>query len=244
MGSRRLSSTFSPIFVLVGPFADPKILREWAHSEFRKDAAVAFVGVDSGLDPLVASELPITLGIGDLDGDGKEMRYAQEFPIVELPRSKERSDLAFALDFCAAQKTRAVYAFGFQGGRFDHELAVHFDLSNASRKIPRVVSVGEKGAVVYVDAKYSPLVLDAKGVSALREVAAPKTRRSRGRSKLVSLFPVGGPAVGVTVRGLRFPVLNGILSLSSQGLSNEIRASKIEVGFRRGRLALFFPAHS
>lgn len=236
------TAPFSPIFVLVGPFADPKRLARWAHSEFRKDAAVAFVGVDRGLGPLLVSGLPVTLAIGDMDGGGPLFSEASGIPFVRLPRAKERSDLAFALEFCVAQKTGVIYAFGFQGGRADHDLGVHLDLSEASRRVPRVVSIGESGAVFYLDARFAPLKLSRRAVDALREVAAPKPRRSKGHEKLASLFPIGGAATGVRLRGLRFPVAGGILSLSSQGVSNEIRAAAIEVGIRRGRLALFFPA--
>lgn len=242
MRASRSKVPFSPIFVLVGPFADPKLLARWAHAEFRKDAAVAFVAVDRGLGPLVASGLPVTLAIGDMDGGGRFIPKSDGIPIVRLPRAKERSDLAFALEFSIGQKTRMIYAFGFQGGRADHDLGVHLDLAWASRRVPRVVSIGEKGAVFYLDARFGPLKLSRRAITALRDTAAPKPRRSKAHENLASLFPIGGPAAGVRLRGLRFPATNGILSLSSQGLSNEIRASTIEVGLRRGRLALFFPA--
>jgi thiamine pyrophosphokinase len=233
----------SLIFVLVGPFADSKRLAAWAHSEFRKDAAVAFIGVDRGLDSLVDSGLPVTFAIGDMDGGGRKMKLPPEIPVVRLPREKERSDLAFALEFCAGRKARMIYAFGFQGGRADHDFGVHLDLSAVSRRVPRVVSLGEKGATFYLDARFAPLKLSRRAITELRQVLAPKARRSKADSatKLASLFPIGAKATGVRLRGLRFPALDGILSLSSQGLSNEIRAANIEVGVRRGRLALFFP---
>ena len=230
----------SIIFVLVGPFADSKRLAVWAHAEFRKDADVAFIGVDRGVEPLIASGLPITFAIGDMDGGGKS-KLPEEVPVVRLPRVKERSDLAFALEFCASRKARMIYAFGFQGGRADHDFGVHLDLSAASRRVARVVSLGEKGATFYLDARFAPFKISRRAISELRGVLAPKARRSSEAEKLVSLFPIGSIATGVRLRGLRFPALGGILSLSSQGLSNEIRAANIEVGIRRGRLALFFP---
>lgn len=232
----------SPLFVFVGPLADSKALARWAHAEFRKHAAVAFIGVDRGLAPLLASGLPATLAIGDGDGGPGLALGRGGVPFVRLPRAKERSDLAFALEFAIARKAKLIYAFGFQGGRADHDLGVHLDLSHASRRVPRVVSVGEKGAVFYLDARFAPLRLKRSAIDALRAAASPKTRRRSARAKWASVFPIGAPATGVRLRGLRFPALGGILSVSSQGLSNEIRAATIEVGVRRGRLALFFPA--
>jgi thiamine pyrophosphokinase len=238
----------NPIFVLVGPFADPKKIAAWAHKEFKKSAAVVFVGVDAGLRPLLESGLPATLAIGDMDGIGSEgeLRGARDLPTIRLAREKERSDLAIALDFSAKQGAKIIYAVGFQGGRADHDFAVHLDFSEISRRVPRVVSIGEKGATFYLSARFAPLKLKRSSIDALREAAAPKTRRSPKALKairsLASLFPIGAPARGVRLRGLRFPVLDGILSVSSQGLSNEIRGPMIEVAVRSGRVALFFPA--
>lgn len=235
-------SAHSPlVFVLVGPFADARRLARWAHAEFRKSAAVAFVGVDSGLKPLLDSGLPATLAIGDMDGKGSAaaLKRAKGISTVRLARAKERSDLAVAAAFAADQGTPMIYAFGFQGGRADHDFAVHLDLAEISGRVPRVVSIGEKGATFYLSARHAPLKLRQDAVEELRGASAPNSRRSRG---LVSAFPIGGPARGVRLRGLRFPALGGILSVSSQGLSNEIRGREIEVGLRSGRVALFFPA--
>lgn len=232
----------SPLYVLVGPFADPVGLSKWAHAEFRKSAAVAFIGVDRGFERLLESGLPATLAIGDMDGikDPRKLKGPDEIPMIILKREKERSDLSVALEFCIGRRAQFVYAFGFQGERADHDFAVHLDLSEASRKIARVVSVGEKGATFYLSARHAPLRISRKSVDALRTAGAPKSRRPKP-SRIASVFPIGSPARGVRLRGLRFPALDGILSLTSQGLSNEIRAREIEVGLKSGRIALFFP---
>lgn len=238
----------SPVFVLVGPLAEAKKLTRWAHEEFRKSAVVAFIGVDAGFQVLFDSGLPPTLLIGDLDGL-KNPELAEMTPTLKLPRVKERSDLSFALKFCSEQKASVLYAYGFQGGRADHEFGVHLDLSEASVRIPRVVSIGERGVTFYLSAKYasekSPFRIAKKDLIALRATFdSSNSHRSSAKPSLqkwISLFPTEGTARGVMVRGLRFPVLNGILSSSSQGLSNEIRSSEIEVSLRKGRVALFFP---
>jgi thiamine pyrophosphokinase len=172
----------------------------------------------------------------------KVLRGADRIPSIQLKRDKERSDLGVALEFCESQKAAIVYAFGFQGGRADHDFAVHLDLSTASLRIPHVVSIGERGAVFYVSGKFAPLRLERKSVDALRRAGAPISRQASSVSRMASIFPVGSPVSGLKLRGLRFPALDGILSSSSQGLSNEIKARKIEFRFQRGRLAIFFPA--
>lgn len=234
--SLKLPSNF--VFVLVGPLADAKKLVSWAHEEFRKSAGVLFIGVDRGYTILEQAGLPVSFAIGDFDSAVEEPSDA---PSIRLKKEKERSDLSFALQFCAEQGARTLYAYGFQGARADHEFAVHLDLSEASLRIPRVVSIGERGVIFYVAAKHAPLKLDRANLVSLRESFA--VRKAKGKSPdWISLFPIDGVARGVRLRGLRFPVLGGILSSSSQGLSNELRSKKIEVDLRKGRVAVFFPA--
>lgn len=241
------------VFALVGPLADSEKLVEWAHSEFRRSAGVLFIGVDRGVEVLEAAGLPISFAIGDFDGLTKGARVKTSIdgtfsgtPIIRLKHVKERSDLSYTLQFCTEQGAKTLYAYGFQGGRMDHEFAVHLDLSEASLKIPRVVSIGERGVTFYLAAKHSPLKLKRLNLAALRDTLQAKPSGKKAPKKrhpdFISLFPVGGEARGVKLRGLRFPVSNGILSTSSQGLSNEIRSGTIEVQCKQGRLALFYPA--
>lgn len=249
---KKLPSDF--VFVLIGPLADSEKLIEWAHTEFRRSAGVLFIGVDRGVEVLETAGLPISFAIGDFDSLSESAMENASIdgtfsgtPMIRLKHVKERSDLAYALEFCVEQGARTLYAYGFQGGRMDHEFAVHLDLSEASRKIPRVVSVGERGVGFYLSAKHGPLKLKRATLLALRDSFLPKAPRKKAPKKrqpdFVSLFPIGGEARGVKFHGLRFPAANGILSLSSQGLSNEIRSATLEVQFKQGRLALFFPAH-
>jgi thiamine pyrophosphokinase len=230
-----------PSFVLVGPLADAKTLSAWAHSEFRRNEGVAFIGVDSGTRILEASGLPASISIGDMDGKGmKGFRPSDDaLPTIRLPKKKERSDLAFALELCISLNAAEVFAIGFQGGRVDHELAVHLDLSEASRQIPVVVSLGVRGAIHYLTAKHAPLALDrAKTSARLRAF----TKSARAAARWVSVFPIGAPARGVRLAGLRFQPPGGILSVSSQGLSNEVRGTKLRIDVARGTLAIFFPS--
>jgi thiamine pyrophosphokinase len=53
----------------------------------------------------------------------------------------------------------------------------------------------------------------------------------------VTLLAVGGPADGVTTRGLRWPLADARLEMgSSLGLANEVAEPPAEVSVRAGRL--------
>jgi thiamine pyrophosphokinase len=240
--AKKLSADF--VFVLVGPLADSARLAKWAHEEFRKTAGVVFVGVDRGTDALVASGLPVSFAIGDFDGS---TGVPEEVPSVLLQKEKERSDLSFALRFCEESGAKTLYAYGFQGGRADHEFAVHLDLSEASRRIPRVLSIGERGAFFYLSAKFSPLRLERANLVSLKKSFSAKKDGKKAKKSTpkcedwFSVFPVAGEARGVKLRGLRFPAAGGILSASSQGVSNVLNSAKIQIGVERGRVAAFYP---
>jgi len=218
----RASETEGPVFVLVGPFARARALAAWANLYFRKDDAVCFVGVDAGLKPLFDSALPITIGIGDWDSL-KDRSLLDEAPTLTLKRDKNQSDLAVAIDFALSFRARAIIAAGFQGGRLDQEWANALELARASKSAKKVTSFGPQGEMHFVSS--------GRGLNL-------ETRSGQ----ILSVFPVGGPARGVRVRGLRFAPRNGILSLSSEGLSNRATGSQVSVTVKSGTLMILLPA--
>jgi len=69
-------------------------------------------------------------------------------------------------------------------------------------------------------------------------VTGPAEAELSGHVKdLVTLVPVAGPAVGVTTRGIRYPLRDETLEPgSSRGLSNVRTAALAAVAIRGGRL--------
>lgn len=213
----------APVFVLVGPFAKAAELSKWAHAHFRMHQAVCFIGVDSGLEPLYYSGLPVTIAIGDWDSL-KKKELLKEVPNLGLKKDKDRSDLAVALDFARSLQASEIIAVGFQGGRFDHEWAASQEFSNAAAHVGKVTSLGVRGAFTYLS----------------QPSARFEARLSAGQ--ILSILPIGGVAHGVFVRGLRFIPQGGILSLSSEGLSNVVTDPKVRVSVRKGRVVVIVPA--
>lgn len=219
---KRSPASEGPVFVLVGPFAKARELAAWAHLYFRKDDAVCFVGVDAGLKPLYDSALPVTIGIGDWDSL-EEIDLLEEVPNLTLKREKDRNDLSVAIDFALSYRARAIVAVGFQGGRIDQEWANALEFARAAESAKKVTSFGPHGEMHFVSSGRS-LNLETRS------------------GQILSLFPVGNSARGVRLRGLRFAPRGGILSLSSEGLSNRATGSQVSVSVKKGTLMILMPS--
>ncbi len=85
------------------------------------------VGVDSGLHYLLQAGLTIDLAIGDFDSiEPAELKQveAQSAMVIRLPARKDKTDLAFCLDWIYNHMDYAsITVFGGIGGRIDHFLA-------------------------------------------------------------------------------------------------------------------------
>ena len=89
--------------------------------------------------------------------------------------------------------------------------------------------------VVLLDAQARVSLLSAPDTG-----GRPGTRALPGPvGALVSLFPLGGDAEGVTTRGLRYPLVDELLRTGpARGLSNVRIAADAAVTLRRGRLLI------
>jgi thiamine pyrophosphokinase len=69
------------------------------------------------------------------------------------------------------------------------------------------------------------------------------TSEVHGRpGELVSIVPVGGPAIGVRTEGLRFPLVDETLdAFATRGVSNELVAPTGRVSLRSGAVLIITP---
>lgn len=135
--------------------------------------ADAVVAADSGADWLLGLGHQPDVVIGDLDSISPTS--LEQIPSDRLHRITEQDSTDFekCLRLC---KARVTLAFGFLGGRVDHELAV---LSVLSRYVDRVcLAIGEEDVILHVPPKLS-LELPLKSRVSLFPMA-PVTGRSEG----------------------------------------------------------------
>jgi thiamine pyrophosphokinase len=172
-------------------------------------------------------DIDLWVGDGDSLGDaGIAELVARGVAIERWPTDKDRTDTELAV-LAAIARDHGVVIVGAMGGeRIDHALANVNLLS-----LPELVG---RAAGIYTSAARIRLVRgdDPDG-------PASWTRLTGATGDLVSLLPVGGTAVGVSTRGLAYPLADESLHEgSSRGLSNVVTAVGAVVTLRQGSLLI------
>jgi thiamine pyrophosphokinase len=190
-----------------------------ADERWLRDADLV-VAVDAGAAWLAERQIRPDALVGDLDSVAPELVSRLEADGVAIerhPAAKDQSDTELAVAYARRHGASEVDVIGaFGGPRLDHELANVLLLS-------------------------AP---DARGLALVR--AGSRTTALRGGEErdldgqvgsVVSLFAVGGDAIGVTTTGLAYPLRDETLRTgSSRGLSNVIVAKPAAVRLRQGTL--------
>lgn len=189
---------------------------------------VAVVAADSGVDTALALGLRVDLVVGDLDSvsaGGLDAAVAAGAVVEQHPTDKDATDLALALDAAARLLGGAgdVVVVGGGGGRFDHLLAGTLALADPARAALRITAlVGD--AVVHV--------VHGGGAA---HVDAPV-------GALVTIVPAGGPAGGVTTRGLAWPLDHATLAPGTTwGVSNLVTEPPAAVSVATGTVLVVLP---
>lgn len=171
------------------------------------------VAADGGANAVRACGLVPDLILGDLDSvTPATRRVFAKVPTIRIP-SQDNTDLEKALDHCAAEGDTAMIIAGATGRRLDMTLA---NLSVCWHYLPDmdICFVGEDWYAV-------PL-------------AGMRTFKSQPGTT-VSLVPFG-PCSGVSLRGLRFPLVEGTFRTGDVAVSNVVRGRTFAVSVRHGRL--------
>jgi thiamine pyrophosphokinase len=188
------------------------------------------VAADGGARHAGSLGLAIDRWVGDgdsLGSDGVAALRASGIPVDLAATDKDESDTELAIRAALERDPDAVTILGALGGsRLDHALA----------NLALLAFPGLRGRDVrIVSAAARVRLLEAPGPD-----GGPAVLALRGRvGDLVSLLPVGDDAVGVTTRGLAFPLADEPLEAGrTRGLSNVRAADEASVELRVGRLLL------
>ena len=180
------------------------------------------IAADGGARWVEAQGSRPDLIVGDLDSVDAatlERLVSAGSRVERHPTEKDESDTELALAAAvAAGADRIVLLGALRGNRLDHELAnllLLLDPRFASRDL-RIIC--------------GPTQVRAMGRGTSLEIEATI-------GETVSLLPIGGDAIGVTTRGLRYPLAGGTLTLGgSRGLSNVVTETPASVRLEGGSL--------
>jgi thiamine pyrophosphokinase len=192
-----------------------------------EDAAVAnaadlLVAADGGARWLASLGLRPDLVVGDLDSlDRPEIERLQESGtrFVPHPAEKDASDTELAVEAAITAGADRIVLLGAVGGsRLDHELANVMLLVDP--------------AFAAADVRLQRGTMLARGIGGNRILAI-----EAGAGETVTLLPLGGDAIGVSTRGLRYALHGETLAMGrSRGLSNVVMGQPASVSIRVGSL--------
>jgi thiamine pyrophosphokinase len=184
------------------------------------------IAADSGVERAQAVGRAVDVAVGDFDScDPAALARAEAAGtrVERHPAAKDATDLELALDTARAAGARRVTVVGGHGGRLDHLLA---------------------NATLLAAPAFADLEIDARMGPALVTVVRTTASLSGRVGELLSLLPVGGPAVGVRTEGLRYPLRREDLAPgTTRGVSNEFTDPVAVVALDAGVLVAVQPAH-
>lgn len=171
------------------------------------------IAADGGYASLRRAGLSADLLVGDMDSLRDQL---QGIARLRFPAKKDETDLALALRLARGRGYTRFALYGALGGRLDHSLAnLHL--------LAGLVTEGQQALII--DPK---VVVHAVHNSSLR---LPPVKQGR----LISVFAWGGPADGVSLRGLAYPLHQVSLdAFSALGVSNQALGLPIRVSVKRG----------
>ena len=187
-------------------------------------AARIVVAADGGLDRALSLGLPVDVVVGDLDSVSPAALARAEaggVRVVRHPQAKDATDLELALDEAAALGASRVLVVASDGGRLDHLLA---------------------SLLLLASGRYAALELDALVGEALVHVVRGERALRGTAGELLTLLPLGGPAVGVTTDGLAYPLAGETLDPgTTRGVSNVFTGPQARVAVDSGVLLAIRP---
>lgn len=181
------------------------------------------VAADSGYDVAVDGGFRVDVLVGDMDSI--ETDLIPRHVIVERhPVDKDATDLELALSRVAEERPERIVVVGGAGGRVDHELAA--------------------AALLCAD-EWSDIEIDWVTDRGWCYVIWNRRIVHGDVGSLISLIPMGGPALGVSTKGLRWELSDTTLPHgTTHGVSNVFSGPVADVRVGKGCLLAVVPTEN
>ena len=181
------------------------------------------LAADGGFRTLTALGIDPDLVLGDFDSLGAPPDHPR---VLRVPSEKDDTDMMLAVKTALEQGCHTLYLYGGLGGsRIDHTLANIQTLLYAARRGARAYLIG-CGAVLTV-------------------IQNGKLTFPAGFRGFLSVFCAGESARGVTLRGLKYPLRDAVLTCDVPlGVSNEFCGEPACVEVADGSLLVTWQAEN
>ena len=207
--------------IVTGGTTDPAFTLQMIEKE-NYDRKIAS---DSGMHFYYKSGIRPDLVVGDFDSaDPDILAFYEKDPQVEIERLnpiKDDTDTEHAIRRAIAEGAEEIAVFGATGTRIDHILG------NIS-----LLGIGPEHKVsLYMIDPYNRIRLLGPGLHRLK--------KEQQFGSFVSLIPYGGEACGVTLTGMKYPLLDYTMGgFNSLGISNEITEEEAVIELKAGYLLM------
>ena len=191
------------------------------------------IAADGGLRHALNAGLTPNVVVGDLDSAPSELLQLAErrgAEVIRHPVDKDKTDLELALDLAVERGYRGIVVVGALGGRIDHEMANVLLLAS-----PRYRDVNIRLEGAPDSGGSSPRASPDYDIRLVTDGASVDGEPG----DILSLLPFAVEAQGVTLSGLRYPLVDGTLEQgSTRGMSNVMIEPVASVAVRSGTLLL------
>ena len=144
-----------------------------------------------------------------------------------LPVRKDMTDSEEALRIALEADCDPIHLIGMTGGRLDHLIG----------NIQILRKAADAGVHAYLADPLSRALMVRAGQDGSGRTI--ELNRDKAYGSTFSLFAVGGPVTGLTLKGAAYPLENAVLpGDSSLGVSNQFAADTVTVSFESGYLLI------
>jgi thiamine pyrophosphokinase len=184
---------------------------------FTADAGDLVIAADGGLDRLRSLEIEPGIIIGDFDS---AKIVPEGSNVVLLPREKDDTDTLAAVRYGLEHDFRLFRIWGGTGGRADHTAA----------NIQLLAFISKNGARGYLYGDRSVITAVTNGTITIK----------KEHDGYISVFSHSDVSYGVTLSGLRYPLLDAeITNTFPIGVSNQFAGDEAKITVENGTLIIY-----
>ncbi len=188
----------------------------------RKNNYGFLIACDRGMEFFARNEICPKLILGDFDSADQKtvehFRACTDIEMEQFPSQKDWTDTELAVRRALDLSPDRIDLVGATGSRLDHVLG------NL-----QLLALGQRAGV--------PIhMMDAH--NRIRLITEPiKLKKEEQFGAFISLIPHGGSVRGLTLRGMKYPLEDAVLTPDvSLGISNEITGEEASISFTEGEL--------
>lgn len=209
------------LIVANGNIDDVNLIKEIKKSVLLEDDVV--IACDGGLNHLFKAELTPDYILGDLDSaslDNVKFYKSKNIKFIEFNTQKDETDLEICIEFVMLLGVKEIIVMGALGSRFDHSLTnVNLLIKPIEANINAYI-ISEHNKISVINPNFNSDIFKKCKVG-----------------DTLSLIPLTTKVMGVTTKGLKYPLDNYTMSIGrSLGVSNEVISENPYVTITKGYL--------